>query len=143
MALLFVKGKFAGTLLTQWVPFSVYPLVFLVSLKLLKKQDVVPEAEALENRTNDLLFEGLRHFDAGRMEEAYKLFSKAQSLSPDRPDVKNLVGIMEMRINDPEKLERIAVLKRKLDNSFKKKLQAVFQSKETMPREPNQIGKEE
>lgn len=142
MALLFVKGKIGNGFLSLLPPLSAYLLVFLISLKLLKSQEIIPEAESLETRTNDLLYEGLQHFDAGRMEEAYKLFSKAQSLSPERPDVKNLVGIMEMKINDPEKLERIAVLKRKLDNSFKKKLQTAFQRKETIREDQRKIGTE-
>ncbi len=126
MVFLTIHGLKSLKHISLFLSLMVYPFLFLLSLFLLPKREDIPESEAMETKAVDLLYEGLSLFDSGKMEEALKKFHAAHILSPKRSDIKNLIGIMEMKINDPEKLERIAVLKRKLDNSFRKKLSDFF-----------------
>ncbi len=98
----------------------IYPVMFFGSFLFFNKNEDLPEIEEMDDLMADLLYDGLLLFEKQHYEDALKKFIKANELSPDRSDVKNLIKIVQLKINDPDKLDNLVNLELRMRSFFKK-----------------------
>lgn len=79
-------------------------LFFIILFILIKKSKKISEEGTSEDKGIKLLFDGYYLCEKKKYEQAYKKFKKASVLLPQRKDIKKLNEILEIQINEPEKL---------------------------------------